>query len=339
MLNRYFITTHHWIIFPLLLQHFLDHNNAFLIHETFMRVIESGGWGSRSFILHPPCSTESILDLVGDFRGLEDRYEFPGEWMINSILNAEPLTQNLITRGLETHHVSNTRYVGRVIITRYVERDGCWQRVTPTSTAMTPTSVAMLCSSSFDHWRRSLQECGIDLTVFVEEECGVGLLTAEGWDESSLDALFKLNICPEPRPRYLECPACGFDWHGPLVEVQWYLEIWKLKAQNHSQQLHMQTNDNDCSVRRGTHDSERVYDFNLEKEVQAPYVSQNEEQEPRYCECLHTFEWLCLPCWNDFSSQHSPRDHYKIDIPIPHESPISQFFDGAYKPSRDGGHP
>lgn len=73
-----------------------------------------------------------------------------------------------------------------------------------------PTSVAMERATNFSFWCETLQELGVDIESFVEDEIKQGSLQKRGWSKETLVKLFRGSTLYKRKwDRCYRCPNCG----------------------------------------------------------------------------------------------------------------------------------
>lgn len=116
-------------------------------------------------------------DHVGSVLDMKSSW---GSTPIHEIIMHRSHTAGLITKG------ANPRLTCDIW-------EGLWDL---NESPKSPTSLTMLSSRMFYHWRESLHHLGVDFEDFVKRECENGSVVDEAWNKDTLLLLFQSELPP-----------------------------------------------------------------------------------------------------------------------------------------------
>ena len=154
------------------------------------------------------------------------------------------------------------------------------------NTPKSPTSLAMLSSQMFYHWRASLHGAGVNIEDYVRNECENGAAVDEGWSEDTLLFLLRLEFPSLYVTERVPCCDRCFSWvndcRGAVaVEVNWCLELDMIKRRDIGQAMN---------------DDEPVASLRPENEENN---SDGEVGKGLYCPCVQELSFVCWDCWKE----------------------------------------
>jgi len=224
--------------------------------------------------------TSSLLRIGNDHTGsvLDVKTSWGLAPIHESIINCSH-TADLIMKGANLHLTCDI-----------------WNR---SESPKSPTSLAMLSSWTFNHWRESLHDSGVGLEDFVKKECESGSVVDEGWNEDTLLLLFQSEIegvrraCDESCDRcntmlWLDIYGNSSFWTQISIEVNWYLGLEKFKKRHAGHA----GKDKVLAANTGLENGDQQEEEDAEEE-------DVEEGEGIHCPCVQEYTFVCWECWRE----------------------------------------